>query len=260
MASDPRGQKDFEDKYMNIRGIIFDVYGTLIDIQTDEGYEEIYRSISHFLTYRGIYMRRGEVKASYYGIMENQRKASHEEYFEFDVIGLWQEFLKENAGPSNFPTYRLKGLPLCLAEMYRGISRQRMQLYPEVKALLDELLPRFKLASVSDAQRFWVVPEMKALGIESYFKTFIISSDLGFRKPDKRIFKAALAGLALEPEEVIFVGNDMYRDIFGAGQLGIRTVFFSSNQGRKEMEGVDPDYIIYNFAELRQAIKYFESE
>jgi putative hydrolase of the HAD superfamily len=241
---------------MTIKGIIFDVYGTLIDIQTDEGYEEIYRSISHFLTYRGIYIHRWEVKESYSRIMDNQRKASPEEYFEFDVVKLWREFLKQNVGPSNFSSDRLKGLPLCLAEMYRGISRQRLQLYPEVKTLLDELLPSFKLASVSDAQRFWLIPEMKALGIESHFKPIIISSDLGFRKPDKRIFKAALAELKLEPEEVIFVGNDMYRDIYGAGQVGMKTVFFSSNQGKKEMEDVDPDYIIYNFTELRQAIKF----
>ena len=59
---------------MTIKGIIFDVYGTLIDIQTNEGDEEIYRTISHFLTYHGIYMHRWEVKEAYYSIMENQVK------------------------------------------------------------------------------------------------------------------------------------------------------------------------------------------
>ena len=33
---------------MPIRGIVFDLYGTLIDIETDESTEEIYRSIAHF--------------------------------------------------------------------------------------------------------------------------------------------------------------------------------------------------------------------
>ena len=64
--------------------------------------------------------------------------------------------------------------------------------------------------------------------------------------------------LDLRPDNVIFVGNDMYRDIYGAKQLGIKTVFFSSNQGRKTAEGVEPDYIIYEFAELRRAIAFFE--
>jgi len=42
-------------------------------------------------------------------------------------------------------------------------------------------------------------------------------------------------------------------------QQGIKTVFFSSNQGRKQAEGVKPDYIIYQFPEMRQAIEFFES-
>ncbi len=35
-------------------------------------------------------------------------------------------------------------------------------------------------------------------------------------------------------------------------------VFFASNQGRRHMEGVEPDYIIYRFTELREAIAFFK--
>ena len=66
--------------------------------------------------------------------------------------------------------------------------------------------------------------------------------------------------MAMRPEEVLFVGNDMYRDIFGASLAGMKTVFFSSNQGRKKANGAEPDYIIYQFAELRQAIAFFEAQ
>jgi len=54
------------------------------------------------------------------------------------------------------------------------------------------------------------------------------------------------------------VGNDMYRDVYGAQRLGMKTVFFKSNQGTQEKEGVKPDYIIYNFPELLNAIRFFE--
>ena len=50
----------------------------------------------------------------------------------------------------------------------------------------------------------------------------------------------------------------MFRDVFAANRLGIKTVFFSSNQGRKQAEGVNPDYIIYQFQEMRQAVDFFE--
>ena len=156
------------------------------------------------------------------------------------------------------PPDKLRWTPLFLAEMFRGLSRFRLQLYPEVKNVLDELFQRFKLAALSDAQSAWALWEMREVGIDTYFHPIIVSGDLGFRKPDKRIFKAALSVLDLRPENVIFVGNDMYRDIYGAKQLGIKTVFFSSNQGRKTAEGVEPDYIIYEFSELRRAIVFFE--
>ena len=50
---------------MDIRALIFDVNSTLIDIETDEGMEEAYRTISHFLTYQGIMLHRWEVRDLY---------------------------------------------------------------------------------------------------------------------------------------------------------------------------------------------------
>jgi putative hydrolase of the HAD superfamily len=244
---------------MNIKGILFDINGTLIDIHTDEGMDEIYRAISHFLTYYGIYLHRNEVREQYYGIMDEQREASGEEHPEFDAVALWREFLTRNLNPSRkMYTESLQDLPRFLAHMYRGISRHRLELYADVKSVLEELKPHFSLAVVSDGQTAWAMPEMRAAGIDSYFAPIVISGDHGFRKPDPRLFKKALDGIGAEPNEALFVGNDMYRDVFGAEQMGIKTVFFASNQGRRHMEDVEPDYIIYSFAELREAIQFFE--
>jgi putative hydrolase of the HAD superfamily len=64
----------------------------------------------------------------------------------------------------------------------------------------------------------------------------------------------------IEPSEVLFVGNDMYRDVYGAQRVRMQTVFFKSNQGTQGKEGVKPDYIIYNFCELPNAIRFFETQ
>ena len=66
--------------------------------------------------------------------------------------------------------------------------------------------------------------------------------------------------MQLRPEEVLFVGNDMYRDVFGAQQFGLKTVFFKSNQGRQKYEGTEPDYIIYTFPELLNAVRFFSDQ
>ncbi|MBN1903640.1 MAG: HAD family hydrolase [Deltaproteobacteria bacterium] len=246
---------------MKIKGIIFDINGTLINIQTDESMEEIYRAISHFLTYHGVYLHRGEVREQYYRIMEEQTKASGEKHPEFDAVALWQEFLLSNLNHARIPSPEiLEVMPQYLAEMYRGISRVRLELYPDVKLILDRLKTRFPMAVVSDGQSAWALPEMQATGIDDYFGPVIISGDYGFRKPDPRLFQAALDGIGAKPDEVLFVGNDIYRDVFGAGEIGMKTVFFLSNQGRQHMEGVKPDYIIYRFSELLKAIDFFEAQ
>jgi putative hydrolase of the HAD superfamily len=82
-----------------------------------------------------------------------------------------------------------------------------------VRRVLDELRTDYRMALVSDAQPCDALPEMKAVGLEGYFDPVVISANYGFRKPDKRLLGKALGAMKLAPAEVIYVGNDMYRDI-----------------------------------------------
>jgi len=56
---------------MDIRALLFDVNGTLIDIETDDGLAEIYRGIGHFLAYQGISLHRWEVRDLYFRLCSN---------------------------------------------------------------------------------------------------------------------------------------------------------------------------------------------
>src|ERR1700720_300388 len=82
---------------MEIRALLFDVNGTLIDIETDEWMDEAYRAVAHFLTYQGIALGRGEVRDLYFQIMKEQFAASREVYPEFDVVGVWREVIRRYA-------------------------------------------------------------------------------------------------------------------------------------------------------------------
>jgi putative hydrolase of the HAD superfamily len=237
---------------MAIKGILFDLYGTLIDIETDESMEEIYRGIAHYLTYQGVYLHRWEVRDRYYQIMKRQKEEGGEEYPEIDVEAIWNAFLEQEGIKADPPR---RDLARILAQIYRGISRKRLQLYPEVKRVLDGLQPRYRLALVSDAQPGYALPEMKAVGLDGYFDPIIISTYYGFRKPDARLFTRSLDILKLTPAEVICVGNDMYRDIYGASRLGIKTIFVDSNQGTKSHEKVTPDYIAPRFEDVLEGVE-----
>ena len=244
---------------MDIRALIFDINGTLIDIETDERMEQAYRAIGHFLTYQGVTLHRWEVLDLYFQIMKEQFAQSMEIYPEFDVVAVWREVLERHA--SNFtralPPEKLQQIPLFLAELQRGISRKRLILFPQVLEVLSQLRERYPLAVVSDAQSAYALPELRAVGLHEYFEPVIISGDYGYRKPDARLFQTALDRLQVLPGQAVFIGNDGYRDIFGARQLGIKTILFRHTQDMTRPNEAEPDYIIREFADLTRALEFF---
>src|SRR5947209_14634382 len=244
---------------MDIRALLFDVNGTLIDIETDEGLEEIYRAIAHFLTYQGIFLRRGEVRDLYFQIMQQQRAKCAETFAEWDAVEVWREFLHNKASDytRSLPKEKREQLPLFLAELHRGIARNRLRLYPQVQETLDQLRSHYRLAVVSDAQSAYAVAELHAVGLLNYFNPIIVSGDYGYRKPDPRLFQKALDALQVRPEQALFLGNDLYHDISGAQQVGMKAIFISSYQGNTSSQTISPDYTISSFAELPQAVDYF---
>lgn len=244
---------------MDIRAILFDVNGTLIDIETDEGLEEIYRAIAHFLMYQGITLHRWEVRDLYFQIMQKQRAASPEKFVEWDATSVWREFLQQTGSDYTraLPPEKLAQLPLFLAELHRGIARKRLRLFPQVQETLDLLRTHYRMAVVSDAQSAYAVPELRAVGILNYFHPVIVSGDYGYRKPEPRLFQKALAALELRPEQALYLGNDLYHDILGAQQAGMKAILVSYNRENIASETITPDYIIYTFPELLQAVNYF---
>ena len=236
---------------MDIQALLFDVNGTLVDIETDERMEESYRAIAHFLTYQDIHLHRGEVLDLYFQVMKEQ-------FPEFDVVAVWREILRRHASSytCSLPAEKVDQMPLFISEMQRGISRKRLCAFPRAPEVLAYLKKYYPLAIVSDAQSAYAVPELRAAGLAEYFDPIVISGDYGYRKPDPRLFQHALDKLRVRPEHAIFVGNDRYRDVFGAKQLGMKTVLFASGPAAHHAQDAEPDYIIYHFSELPTAVEF----
>ena len=235
-----------------IRAIAFDVNGTLVHIVTEDDRDDIFRAIGHFLTYQGIDLRRHEVHDLYFQTLKEQRKASPHEHPEFDAVAVWQTIIDshETDFTRSLSAAKRAQLPLFLAELYRGISRRKLGLYPHVRQVLDVLAARYQLAVVTDAQSAWARGELHKVGIADYFDPIVVSGDHGFRKPDQRLFDYALEAMGAEASETLYVGNDMHRDIFGAQEAGLKTVLFDSDQGAKEHLGAVADFRITDHREL----------
>jgi HAD superfamily hydrolase (TIGR01509 family) len=87
--------------------------------------------------------------------------------------------------------------------------------------------------------------ELRRAGVTESCRCIVFSSDLGCIKPSPRPFLSALSSLALAPEEVLFVGDSLERDVRPARSLGMATAWISQNGDREEA-----DLRIGNIAEL----------
>ena len=237
---------------MDIRAIAFDVNGTLVRILADDGDERAFRAAAHFLTYQGIDLHRYELCELYFQLLKEQLRTSQERYPEFDAVGIWRSIIEDHQTDFTraLPAAKLEQIPLSLAELARGVSRRRLGLYPYVREVLDVLRERYPLAVVTDAQSAYARSELHKVGLLAYFDPIVVSGDHGYRKPDPRLFQLALDGMAVAAENTLYVGNDMYRDVYGAREAGLTTVMFDSDQGEKTYRDCAPDYTITDFRDL----------
>src|SRR5262249_15101653 len=217
---------------MDMRAVAFDVNGTLVKILADDDEERIFRAAAHFLTYQGIGLHRHELREIYFQIMKEQLRASPEKYPGFDAAGIWRSIIDDHGTDFTraLPAAKLQQLPVFLAEMSRGISRRRLGLYPHVREVLDVLRERYPLAIVPDAQSMYARGELHKVGLLGYFDPIIVSGDHGYRKPDRRLFQFALDSMGVAAGDALYLGKDMYRDIYRAPGTGLANLVVDFHQ------------------------------
>ena len=112
-------------------------------------------------------------------------------------------------------------------------------------ALLESLRDRgLKLALVSNAfdPRWLLQRDLEQMGLAERLDFAVFSSEVGKRKPHPEIFRRALDALEVEPERALFVGDRLYEDIRGAGELGMTTVQALWFRADEHPDGREPDH------------------
>ena len=71
---------------------------------------------------------------------------------------------------------------------------------------LNQIKKRFKVGIITNGSTQRQKAKIFNTNLNRYFETIIISEEVGFSKPDKRIFELALDKLNLQPENTLFVG------------------------------------------------------
>ena len=208
---------------------IFDLYGTLVDIHTNEKSKVLWDKLSLFYSFNGAMYSPDELKISYLNnVKEKQKSLSHTKYPDFPIESVFK-ILYEYKGivPSD-------DLVKSTALYFRVLSIKYLRLYDGVIDLLELLQEKRKnIYLLSNAQRVFTLYEMKVLGIDKYFNEIYFSSDHYICKPDAKFFKKLINDLNLDVKKSIMIGNDHICDIEGANSVGLNTLYIHSNQSRE---------------------------
>ncbi|HTR84621.1 MAG TPA: HAD-IA family hydrolase [Reyranella sp.] len=81
------------------------------------------------------------------------------------------------------------------------------------------------IACLSNDVAEWSVKLRRRFGLERWISPWFLSGEIGARKPDERIYAAAIRGLGVEPSRIVLV-DDRPKNLDAARTLGFCTVLF----------------------------------
>jgi putative hydrolase of the HAD superfamily len=131
-----------------------------------------------------------------------------------------------------------------LYAVYMKHRYEDLELYPDVMPLLKALGSRYRLGLVSNGNSH---PDR--CGLSGHFSFVIFAQDVGYEKPDARIFHAACAQAGCAPRELIHIGDSLETDVHGAVGVGALSVWLNRD-GKPRQSEIIPDIEIQSLDEL----------
>ena len=219
-----------------IKAIIFDLDNTLLDF---------------------VKMKQFAVKAAITAMNEAGLEVDEDNAYD-DIMGLYVTTGWENQQVFDVYLHKTKGevsnkILAAGVVAYRRAREATLLVYPNVNKTLIELLKnQIRLAVVSDAPSREAWMRLYYLNLHHVFDPVLTFDDTGARKPSPEPFKLALEKMSVEPSEALMIGDWPDRDVVGAKQIGMKTIFarYGDTFGTKE-SGADWDVNdIYEIVEI----------
>lgn len=170
-------------------------------------------------------------------LMDHTGRGLHDEllslYFEEGVTeGTFDRLVERHDLPS--------GLVPELVEAYHAHT-DPLEPYSGAENVLDRLGAEYDLGLLTDGRNGRA--KLDRLGLTDYFDAVVVAHDQPFAKPEVEAFERIANRLAVEPEAIVYVGDDPNRDFRGANQLGMGTVRLRRGRyaSRPALDDAPPD-------------------
>jgi putative hydrolase of the HAD superfamily len=144
-----------------------------------------------------------------------------------------------------------------VADFYTVHREELMEPVPgaldTVRALADAGI---RLASITNGEGFRQRAKLERFGLAPHFPIVLVEGELGFGKPDARVYRRALELLGTEPSETWMVGDHLVWDIEGAQAVGLRAAWFDwRGVGLPAESTTRPDLVVGSIPELLELIR-----
>ena len=203
-----------------IKAIIFDLDNTLLDFVKMKQFAV--KASIRAMNEAGLNV---DEESGYKDVMELYMTTGWENQLVFD------DYLKQTTGEVS------NKILAAGVVAYRRAREATLLVYPNVNKTLIELLKaQIRLAVVSDAPSREAWMRLYYLNLHHVFDPVLTFDDTGARKPSPKPFKLALDKMNVSPDEALMIGDWPDRDVVGAKQIGMKTIFarYGDTFGTKE--------------------------
>lgn len=117
-----------------------------------------------------------------------------------------------------------------LADNYSRIRIENMYLFDGVTDMLQQLSKKYILVLITNRDSAGQRSKIRRFDLEKYFAGIYIEEEMGFGKPDSRVYQKVMTDNNVLPHECLMIGDTPEMDIIPPAQLGWKTIFVNTRK------------------------------
>jgi putative hydrolase of the HAD superfamily len=217
---------------MTVTAVVFDLYGTLADVVTDEASSSRWQSLAAELRQSGVAVDEAgiELRKRYEDLCATAAAAGLSGRM---LPWVFRQILLE-AGADGAQDQVTN-----FAGKFRYATTEKLALREYAPQLIVKLkLCGMRIGLLSNTEAILTRFDLERLQLDDSFDAIVLSSEVGTEKPGTDIYSAALDRLRTGPEESVMVGDNWSTDVEGALLVGMRALYLDHNVASGSMTRV----------------------
>lgn len=137
--------------------------------------------------------------------------------------------------------------------IYDDLRDERIEVFPDAIDTLDWFRESgSRLALLTNGNGAPQRKKIERFGIERFFDAIFIEGEIGFGKPDERVYRLALDALAVDARDAWMAGDNLEWDVAQPQRLGIFAIWIdASGSDHSKLGPIRPDRIVRRLSDLR---------